>query len=185
MARRSLVTVPDEGAAWVVRDALAAGGVTAEVEPAGAEHPYATTALARPMRVWVPAEQLAHARNLLAALEEEIAGDEKDLSAQASAAGQVEAADAPARRSGYWFLYNLVLVVAMLMGAICWLGAAGVRSETQRRAFPSAWATVWAVLALVLTRTFGRRRIGRTILLNLLAALLSGAIAASTLVTAR
>jgi len=183
MARAPLVTVPDEGAAWMVRDALTSRGLTVEVEPAGAEHPYAVNALARPWRIWVPAEQLERARSLLAALEEEIANDEQDLSAQATAAGPAQAAEVPANRpSGPWFLYFLTLVVVLILGAVCYLADP---SEIDRMGFAdplvwpfaSAWATGWAALALVLTRAFGRRRVGRTVLLNLVAALLAGGIA--------
>jgi hypothetical protein len=182
MARAPLVTVPDEGAAWVVRDALTVGGVTAEVEPAGAEHPYAGNALARPMRIWVPAEQLERARSLLAALEEEIANDERDLAAQAETAGQGQAADVPAtRRSGYWFLYFLIEVVIILLGAASYLANPDQIGSGHRDGgswpFLGAWAAVWASLALVLTRAFGRRKVGRTVLVNIVAALLTGAIA--------
>ena len=88
MARAPLVAVPDEGAAWLVRDALADGGVTAEVERAGPEHPYMTSVLAHPMRIFVPAEQLEQARLLLAGLEAELASHPEELAAQALAAGQ-------------------------------------------------------------------------------------------------
>jgi hypothetical protein len=182
MARAPLVTVPDEGAAWIVRDALTAAGVTVEVERAGAEHPYAANALARPMRVWVPAEQLDRARSLLAALEDEIRNDEEELSAEAMAAGPAQTAALAAPRSGFWFLYFLTLVVVILLGATGYLtdphraeslGLGQARSWS----FWSAWATAWAVLALVLTRFFGRRSVRRTVLLNLIAALLATAIA--------
>jgi hypothetical protein len=93
MGRTALVTVPDEGAAWTVRDALAAEGVTCEVERVGLENPYMASALARQMRIFVPDDQLAEARRLLAALEGEVANQDDDLTAQALAAG--EAADAP------------------------------------------------------------------------------------------
>jgi hypothetical protein len=183
MARAPLVTVPDEGAAWIVRDALTAGGVTVQVEPAGAEHPYAVNALARPMRVWVPAEQLDRARSLLAALEEEIGNDDKQLSAEAMAAGHGQAAAVPGPpRSGFWFLYFLTLVVVILLGAIGYLTdphrveSLGL-GEARSWPFWSAWATAWAALALVLTHLFGRRRVGRTALLNVVAALLAAAIA--------
>jgi len=89
MGRTALVTVPDEGAAWMVRDALAAGGVTCEVEAAGADHPYTANALAKPMRIFVAPEQLAEARRLLAALEGELANHDEDLTAQALAAGRL------------------------------------------------------------------------------------------------
>lgn len=98
MGRTALVTVPDEGAAWTVRDALAAGGVTCEVERVGLENPYMASALARQMRIFVPDDQLAEARRLLAALEGEVANQDEDLTAQALAAGRlaVESAAAPA-----------------------------------------------------------------------------------------
>jgi hypothetical protein len=111
MARAPLVTVPDEGAAWIVRDALTARGVTADVEPARREHPYAANALARPMRIWVPAEQLDRARSLLAALEEEIRNDEKELSAEAEAAGSAEAAAPQPRRIGRTVALNVAAVL--------------------------------------------------------------------------
>jgi hypothetical protein len=180
MARAPLVTVPDEGAAWIVRDALTARGVTTEVEPAGPEHPYTANALARPMRIWVPAEQLDRARSLLAALEEEIANDDEELSAEAMGAENAPAA-APARKSGYWFLYTLTLVVIIFMGAICYLTDPGeidrLSIDDTSWRFWSAWATGWAGLALVLTHFLGRRRVGRTLLLNVIAALLGAGLA--------
>jgi hypothetical protein len=182
MARAALVTVPDEGAAWIVRDALTSRGVTVEVEPAGAEHPYAANALARPMRVWVPAEELDRARSLLAALEEEIANDETELSAEALGAGEAQAAGAAASpRSGYWFLYFLSLFVIILIGGICYIAnpheIEGLGISPERWTFSSGWITAWASLALVVTHLFGRRRVGRTILLNVIVGLLTAAIA--------
>jgi hypothetical protein len=83
MGRAALVTVPDEGAAWMVHDALTEAGIHAEVERAGADHPYAANALARPMRVFVQEEQLGEARRVLAALEHELAGSDEELAAEA------------------------------------------------------------------------------------------------------
>jgi hypothetical protein len=88
MGRTVLVTVPDEGAAWIVRDALGAGGVTCEVEGVRREHPYAAGALAREMRIFVADEQLAEARRLLAGLEGEVANEQDELAAEAMAAGR-------------------------------------------------------------------------------------------------
>jgi hypothetical protein len=173
MARAPLLTVPDEGAAWVVSDALTAGGVTVEVEHAAAEHPYTVNALARPMRLWVPAEQLERARSLLAALEQEIASDEKDVSAQATAAEEVASTVPNKGRSGYWSLYFLTLVVITLLGAVSYLNSDEIESW-----FFSAWAIIWAALALILTHAFGRRRVGATVVLNLLIAVPAAAIAA-------
>jgi hypothetical protein len=99
MGRVALVTVPDEGAAWVVRDALATGGVTCEVQRVGLDHPYTANALARQMRVFVQDEQLAEARRLLAALEGEVANHDDDLAAEALAAGHLTE-EAPVREAG-------------------------------------------------------------------------------------
>jgi hypothetical protein len=71
-----------------VRDALAAGGVTCEVEGARVEHPYMASALARPMRIFVADEHLAEARRLLAGLEGDAANDD-ELAAQALSAGRL------------------------------------------------------------------------------------------------
>jgi hypothetical protein len=177
MARTPLVTVPDEGAAWIVRDALTAGGITVEVEPAGREHPYAGNALARAMRVWVPVEQLAEARRLLAALEADVSND-ADLSAEAMAAGNAEGLEAAApvaKKSGYWFLYNLTLIVVFMMSAINHLsepegevGLGGLSLKT--------WAAInlglmiWSALALALTHFLGRRSVRRTAVIDLVAA---------------
>jgi hypothetical protein len=91
MARAPLVTVPDEGAAWMVRDALSSEGISVEVERARPDHPYTASALAKPMRLYVAEEDLDHARVLLAALEAEIAGSQDELNADALAAGNKEA----------------------------------------------------------------------------------------------
>lgn len=95
MARAALVTVPDEGAAWMVRDALNEAGITVQIERALADHPYMASALARPMRIWVQAEDLERARQLLAALEAELANHQDELSAEAVAAGR-PSGEAPA-----------------------------------------------------------------------------------------
>jgi hypothetical protein len=89
MARVALVTVPDEGAAWMVRDALGDAGIEAEIERARADHPYMASALAHPMRIFVAKGDLERARGVLAALESELANHEEELSAEALAAGQI------------------------------------------------------------------------------------------------
>jgi hypothetical protein len=99
MGRVALVTVPDEGAAWVVRDALGAGGVSCEVQRVGLDHPYTASALARQMRVFVPDEQLAEARRLLAALEGEVANHDDELAAEALAAARLSE-EAPVQEAG-------------------------------------------------------------------------------------
>jgi hypothetical protein len=83
MARVALVTVPDDGAAAVVSQALADAGVGAEVERARIEHPYQVSALARPLRVYVAAEHLAEARAVLERLQLEMS---EETDAQAAAA---------------------------------------------------------------------------------------------------
>lgn len=133
MGRTALVTVPDEGAAWVVRDALAAGGVTCEVERVGLENPYSANALARQMRIFVADEQLVEARRLLAALEGELASDEDDLAAEAVGAGRLAeeaeaaetAATAPQRtpKLGTGLALALLpLPVVSFYAGIRWLG---------------------------------------------------------------
>jgi hypothetical protein len=88
MGRTALVTVPDEGAAWVVRDALAAGGVPCETERVRLAHPYTASALAREMRIFVDDAHLVEARRLLAGLEGEVANHDEELTAEAMAAGR-------------------------------------------------------------------------------------------------
>jgi hypothetical protein len=121
MARTALVTVPDEGAAWMVRDALKEGGISAEIERAGADHPYTTTALARPMRIWVPADQAPRARELLAALEADMANHEEELASEALAAGGVdpESAPPPSDRSAPRLSWALALGLLLPIPVVC------------------------------------------------------------------
>ena len=61
-----------------------------------------------------------------------------------------------------------------LLGAVSYLNS----DEIDTWSLFSAWATIWAALALILTHAFGRRRVGPTVVLNLLAAVPAAAIAA-------
>jgi len=123
MGRTALVTVPDEGAAWTVRDALAAGGITCDVERAGLDHPYTANALARQMRIYVEEEQLAEARRLLAALEGEVANHDDDLTAQALAAGRLAdeaaAAEPPPVQREPSLSWALVVGLLLPLPAVC------------------------------------------------------------------
>jgi hypothetical protein len=129
MGRTALVTVPDEGSAWVVRDALAAGGVACQVERVGMENPYMANALARQMRVFVANEQLPEARRLLAALEGELANHADELTEEALAAARPDEEPAPApaewrpRVSAALALGLLVPIpLVCLYARISWLG---------------------------------------------------------------
>jgi hypothetical protein len=126
MARAPLVTVPDEGAAWMVRDALTAEGIGVEVERAGPDHPYAANALANPMRLFVATEDLDRARALLAALEAEMAGSEDELQAQAMAAGHrnPDLAAAPGERSVPRLSWAIALGLLLPIPVVCFYGRA-------------------------------------------------------------
>jgi hypothetical protein len=125
MARVALVTVPDEGAAWTVRDALSADGITVEIERAGLDHPYTANALAKPMRVFVAAEDLERARAALAALEAEIAGSEDELHAAALAAATPKAEDAPpTERSVPKLSWAIALGLLLPIPVVCFYGRA-------------------------------------------------------------
>jgi hypothetical protein len=122
MGRAALVTVPDEGAAWIVRDALAAGGVSCEVERVGLDHPYSANALARQMRIFVAEEHLAAAQRLLAALEGEVANHDEDLTAEALAAGRPEdvpGKDAPPPGRDPRISWALALGLLLPIPAVC------------------------------------------------------------------
>jgi hypothetical protein len=82
MPRAVLVTVPDEGAAEMVRAALAEAGITPEIERAYLDHPYGATALAEPWKIYVPGERLKDAQDALARLEHDVS---EEVEAQATA----------------------------------------------------------------------------------------------------
>jgi hypothetical protein len=126
MGRAALVTVPDEGAAWMVHDALTEAGIHAQVERAGAEHPYTANALARPMRIWVQDEQLDEARRVLAALQEELAGSDEELTAEALAAGrlQVESAPTPRERRIPHLSWAIALGLLLPIPVVCFYARA-------------------------------------------------------------
>jgi hypothetical protein len=125
MARAPLVTVPDEGAAWMVRDALSADGIEVQVERAGPDHPYTANALAKPMRLFVAEQDLERARGLLAALEAEIAGSDDELHAEALAAGSKdELAAAPAERALPRLSWAIALGVLLPIPVVCFYARA-------------------------------------------------------------
>lgn len=98
MADVALVTVPDEGAADVVRAALEEVGIPVELQRAYPEHPYRGSALATPWKVLVPRERLAEAEEVLARTQREMA-EEVDAQAGASAAAaEADKGAAPTRR---------------------------------------------------------------------------------------
>jgi len=88
MADVALVTVPDEGAADVVRAELVESAIPVRLERAYPEHPYGPTVLAAPWKVMVPVERLAEAQAALARIQHETAAE---LEAQALAAAAPEA----------------------------------------------------------------------------------------------
>jgi hypothetical protein len=83
MALVALVTVPDEGAVGVVTAALADAGIEAHVRPATPDHPYQTSALAKPFRISVAEADVEEARKVLARVQHEMA---EEVDAQAAAA---------------------------------------------------------------------------------------------------
>jgi hypothetical protein len=89
MSRVALVTLPDEGAADLVRTTLAEAGIPVVIERARPEHPYVGSALAAPWRVLIAEEQLKEAQAALARLEIEMG---EEVEAQAALA-EVRRAD--------------------------------------------------------------------------------------------
>jgi hypothetical protein len=75
MARVALVTLPDEGAADMVRGALNEVGIQPEFERVFLEHPYGSSILAEPWRVFVPADRLADAQAAVARLIHDMAAE--------------------------------------------------------------------------------------------------------------
>jgi len=129
MARVALVTVPDDGAAWMVRDALAEAGIAAEIERAVADHPYAASALARPMRIWVPDVQLEQAQEILASLENELANHDEEIAAQALAAGHTTSDEAAPPHGAQMdrlprLSWALALAVLIPFPVVCFYGHA-------------------------------------------------------------
>src|SRR3954471_12349585 len=92
MALVPLVTVPDEGAADVVRSALDEVGIPVELHRVRPEDPYRGSVLAAAWGVMVPEERLDEARRWLDRVQEELA-DEVE-----SQAGVAEASEAVAER---------------------------------------------------------------------------------------
>jgi hypothetical protein len=75
MARVALVTLPDEGAADMVRGALNEVGIQPDFERVFLEHPYRSSILAEPWRVFVPADRLAEAQAAVARLVHDMAAE--------------------------------------------------------------------------------------------------------------
>jgi hypothetical protein len=73
MARVALVTLPDEGAADMVRGALNEVGIEPDFERVFVEHPYRSTILAETWRVFVPAERVSEAQAAVARLVHDMA----------------------------------------------------------------------------------------------------------------
>ncbi len=86
-----MVTVADEGAVAVARDALAAAGIPSEARPAGREHPYQAQVFATPFRILVPEARREDARAVLDVLAQEL---EEEVVAQSGSAAS--AASSPA-----------------------------------------------------------------------------------------
>jgi hypothetical protein len=92
MALVALVTVPDEGAADVVRSALDEVGIPVELRRVGLENPYRGSVLAAPWRIMVPEERLDEARRWLDRVEQELADE---VESQAGVAEGSEAVTEP------------------------------------------------------------------------------------------
>ncbi|HEY0711852.1 MAG TPA: hypothetical protein VGF45_04205 [Polyangia bacterium] len=75
MARVELMTLPDEGAAEMVRGALNEVGIEPEFERVFLEHPFRASVVAEPWRVFVPADRLAAAQTAVERLVHDMASE--------------------------------------------------------------------------------------------------------------
>ena len=82
MARVALVTLPDEGAAEMVRGALNEVGIEPDFERVFLEHPYRSSILAERWRVFVPADRVHEAQAAVARLVHDMA-EEVELQSMA------------------------------------------------------------------------------------------------------